>query len=313
MNDAAQRPLPFAEAEGTRAERSNLLGLAMLRLGVDAAEARLLDWVFAITDAGGELKKSYDQLAARPRGMCCSSGKARAAVRRLRAAGVLAVGENIYQSAGQAANSYQIHWPGVRALLGLPGVTTEHPPVTTEHPPVTTEHPYIGTLPLTASSCLLGWPAGARPAGGESVLVEKNQTADRWTAADRDRVVEQLHRAGYDHAIASRLARESETALGLAAQAVVDVVAEFLLPANRQRFERCGAIGYRLRNGSWPADGIVSLEAARAGVERRRTKAMESALMRAVKDGRAQRLTDDEIRAGLRGALPEEFCAARGW
>lgn len=33
--DSHQKELPFAEAEGSRAERKNMLGLAMLKVGVD--------------------------------------------------------------------------------------------------------------------------------------------------------------------------------------------------------------------------------------------------------------------------------------
>jgi hypothetical protein len=139
----------------------------------------------------------------------------------------------------------------------------------------------------------------------------------RWTPESRSKVVAALRQVGYDHQVASRLARESETVLGHTPDAVLAICEEFTLPANRQRFRRCGAVGYRIRNGSWPADGVVPLHAARqaeaAHSDRSRKLESERVLRQIVLAGRTAKASDAEIRARLRTALPEEFCAANGW
>jgi len=153
-----QQELPFAEAEGTRADRRNLLGLALLRAGPDLYLSKFCDWIFNITAGGtaGELTKSYRELAAGPWGLCCSRNKARLVVARARSLGLVTVTESRYVSFGQRANDYAIDWDGVRRLLRMqaapqldphppprqPGALTEHPHALTEHPHALTEHPF---------------------------------------------------------------------------------------------------------------------------------------------------------------------------
>lgn len=328
MDRSSQRELPFAEAECSRADRSNLLGLAMLKIGVDAAEARLLDWIFAVTDGGirGELKKNYDELSSRPRGMCCSRNKARAAVERLEHRGVIDVHRNRYRSGGQDANAYRINWEGVRAVIGLgPGATTEHPGATTEHPPAATRqgdaatgHPLIGITAFLKPS----WPAGRHEAsleeaGGAAPDALNTESQAAWTSEERQAVVAALRSAGYDGTIASRLARESEIELKLSAADVLAICDEFSHPTNRTRFTRAGAIGYRIRNGTWPVDGVVPLHVARgheARVEAKRTvRESETELYRIVSWCRRAKVPDDEIRQRLRTQIPVEICEAAGW
>lgn len=323
-----QKDLPFAEADGSRADRRNLLGLAMLQLGVDAAEARFMEWLFNITDGGarGELKKCYEELASRPWGMCCSPGKARNVIRRLKSRGVISVHEHIYQHDGQSANSYRIDWDGVRALLGItrPGVTGEQGgvtggqrSVTTEQGSVTTRHPNKGNTLSYHSS----WPAGRK----EEVSPKaepRNQTTETtlahgWSPTDRSDVLTALRNAGYDAQVATRLAHESETELGLAAEAVLAICAEFSHPTNRQRFQKAGAIGYRLRHGSWPVNGVVPLHAAQSQQAKQDQKRMaresETVLREMIKACQREKVPDEEIRRRLREKLPESFCVAAGW
>jgi hypothetical protein len=136
-----------------------------------------------------------------------------------------------------------------------------------------------------------------------------------WTAADRGTVQAALTKAGYDRQVANRLALESERELKLAASDVVTVVETFL--ANRPKFQRAGAIGYRLRNGQWPVDGVVSLEDVRRREAAKSSAAehnrLESDLFRIVKDGRSKDQDHETIRSRLRAVLPIEFCVSNGW
>ncbi|MFO7877963.1 MAG: hypothetical protein R6U55_15410 [Desulfovermiculus sp.] len=88
-----QQQLPFAQAEGTRADRKNLLGLALLKAGRDLHLSKLCEWIFNVTAGGtdGDLTRSYKELAAAPWGLCCSRNKARLVVARARTLGIVAV------------------------------------------------------------------------------------------------------------------------------------------------------------------------------------------------------------------------------
>ncbi len=181
-----QTKLGFALDPGDIAERRNMLGLVVLRLhglelGDGALFAReLLLWVFNVTahGTGGDLKKSYAELAAYPWGLCCSESRVRRVVRALRKHRVLRVDENRYQSDGQSANSYTLDWEGIRQLLGLwsrSGVPTEHPPVPTEHPPGPTEHPFKEETPLPVPSVNSGpEPEGRAGRDGKDFRGEEN-------------------------------------------------------------------------------------------------------------------------------------------
>jgi hypothetical protein len=60
----------FEQSEGTRADLKNLLGLA-LQVQANIYLAQLMIWIFNTTDRT-KLKKSYNELALRPWGLCCS-------------------------------------------------------------------------------------------------------------------------------------------------------------------------------------------------------------------------------------------------
>ena len=118
-----QRPLDFAGAEASHAERRHWLGLALLAASADLHLATLCRLVFDATH-GGALEetaaRTVDRLAARPWGLCCGVTKARATIARAVAAGLLAV-EQTYQSTGaRGPNAYRIDWDSIRQTLGLP-------------------------------------------------------------------------------------------------------------------------------------------------------------------------------------------------
>ena len=337
--ESHQKELPFAEAEGSRAERKNLLGLAMLKVGVDAEESKLLEWVFNVTDGGtrGQLRKTLNELRATPWGLCCGIDKARASVQRMRRRGLLVVEETWLAGGGQGPNCYQIDWDGIRNLLSLPtaipvNYQAHRPSAQSEevgggrdgmggvgpaHPRVGPAQGHIRNIPLS-SLFLAGRPEGSVESEAKTEAPNTTvETAPRWTPESRTTVVAALRRVGYDHQVSSRLARESETVLGLSPDEVTGICEEFLLPANRQRFRRCGAVGYRIRNGSWPADGVVPLHAARKAASTHSDKARslesERVLREIVLAGRAAKLPESEIRTRLRQSLPADFCQSNGW
>jgi len=211
-----QTELPFAMGEASRAERLNLLGLALTRVEADCHLAVFCRWVFNVTaggrEDGGELLRSYKQLAARPWGLCCSASKARATVGRARQLGLVAVREERYASGGQRSNGYRIDWTGVRSILGLRssptdgegpdvpaalreqgGVLTEHPPALREQGGVFTEHPYRESPSLCPSLNSLSVPGPVPEAatGAEEVFQRAPVLADA-----RKRVVRPLPAAG---------------------------------------------------------------------------------------------------------------------
>jgi hypothetical protein len=80
IEDRGQPELPFGEAEGSFAERKELLGLALLRANASIYESQFMLWLFNVTHGGihGFLEKSYAELAARPWGLCCHPNQAAA-------------------------------------------------------------------------------------------------------------------------------------------------------------------------------------------------------------------------------------------
>lgn len=155
--DSPQQPLPFVQAEMTRGEETNLLCLALSRASCDLYLAQFMFWLYNATDGGrkGFLRKSYEQLAARPRGLCCSVGKARATVRDAQRLGLVRVVPSSTAAGAQGPNDYTFDLSLIRAYLRLPahpkeGVTTaqgdaleKQGDVTTAQGPVTTAQAHI--------------------------------------------------------------------------------------------------------------------------------------------------------------------------
>lgn len=182
-----QGELPFADAEASHAERLNLLNLALSRLECDLHLANFVRWVFNATAGGreGELLKSYEELASRPNGLCCSYSKARSTVAWALQAGIVRAVEHRYASLGQRANSYTIDWEGVSAVLHAPrrpGASIEHPPALTRQGPASTRQPFKEEILSLNSLCNSG---PDRRAGPEPA--KRNHESEKPTEGDRGR------------------------------------------------------------------------------------------------------------------------------
>jgi hypothetical protein len=138
-----QPELPFAEAEGSKAELKNMLGIALLKKDADLRVAQLVLWIFNVTTSRDQpLRKSLAELGARPWGLCCDAACARATVRRAQRMGIVRVAETYVGPGIQGCNEYTIDWPGVRSILGvLPPSLPGHPPSLPGHPPSLPGHP----------------------------------------------------------------------------------------------------------------------------------------------------------------------------
>lgn len=142
--DYTQQSLPFWAAEASHRERQALLDLALLRVDADLYLSVFCHRVSEATNGGASSswQQSYQQLASKPRGLCCSVRKARNTVQQAITLGIIAASESV-TSAGQQPNSYRINWPGIHQILGIappavPDQTTQEPPGTTCHPHGTT-------------------------------------------------------------------------------------------------------------------------------------------------------------------------------
>jgi len=147
-NPLKQVGLPFAEGEGSHAERWNDLGIALLRIPprqCTAQLAGLVRWIFNVTKGGvtGSLTKSFSELAQRPWGLCCDERTVRRTVSTAQRYGLIAIEEQRRWDGGQQPNAYRIDWAGVAALKN--GCRTDghgvqggghgvHPPGHTVHP-----------------------------------------------------------------------------------------------------------------------------------------------------------------------------------
>ena len=116
-----QKTLPFLEAEISSDERFSYLGLALMRVRADIYLANFVRWIFNVTKGGveGELEKSYEQLAARPWGLCCSPATARRTAVKAEALGLVKMKQQIYRNGAQRPNLYAINWVGIRYILNL--------------------------------------------------------------------------------------------------------------------------------------------------------------------------------------------------
>ena len=181
----------FEKSEGTRADLKNLLGLALQRVEANIYLAQLMIWIFNTTDASRPLKKSYDELASRPWGLCCSRSQAYATVKKAERLGMLHAKPTYAGPGIQGSNEYSIDWDGVRQIVfprragGYPiicdpPISTCDPGITTCDPPITTCDPAYTSLHLSTPK---NTPAPPKPpqrerGAGALVLV---RTAKRKT------------------------------------------------------------------------------------------------------------------------------------
>lgn len=120
-HETSQRELPFGEAEGSFAERKELLGMALLKIRADIYLCQFVVWVFNATSGGvsGALQRSYDELAQAPFGLVCSKRKAQDTVSHALRMGLVGCTETRNSDGGRGTNCYWIDWAGVRQLVGL--------------------------------------------------------------------------------------------------------------------------------------------------------------------------------------------------
>jgi hypothetical protein len=139
-DERQQASLPFGEAEGSFAEREELLGLALLKVKADLHLAQLTRWIFSSTHGGieGTLRKTYEQLGAAPWGLCCGRSKVAETVSRARRLGLIEVTETRERFGDRGPNEYSIDWCGVRAILGRITIADASAPRTTPSAPRTT-------------------------------------------------------------------------------------------------------------------------------------------------------------------------------
>jgi hypothetical protein len=113
-----QTALPFREGEASHAERWNDLVIALYRTGprCNCELATFVRWVFNATSGGtsGVLIKSYEELAARPLGLCCSRRTAARTVERAVRLRLVAAAHRLKPDGTQMNNAYTIDWEGVR-------------------------------------------------------------------------------------------------------------------------------------------------------------------------------------------------------
>lgn len=159
----AQQRLPFAEAEGSYAERKALLWAALGFAGANRTMMRLCEWVFEHSGGGlASVVASRRQLAAGPWGCACSPASITRAIANTVRMGLLTAQECWDANGRQQASAYGIHWSGVRALLQR---HTPHPPAIgrqNEHPGAQNE-PAFDQPPAAR---LQGEPGGETPRAG---------------------------------------------------------------------------------------------------------------------------------------------------
>jgi hypothetical protein len=191
----------FDESEGTRADLKNDLGIALLKSNANIYLAQLMLWVFNTTDRTKPLKKSYDELAARPWGLCCSRSQAYATVKKAERLGMLHARPTYTGPGIQGSNEYSINWAGVQQIVrprrAVTYITTCDPPLTTCDPPLTTCDPPLTTCDASKeyTSSHLITPSftrrrddrrdGAKEFSEEELAAVRSRanTIDKWIAA----------------------------------------------------------------------------------------------------------------------------------
>ena len=126
----AQQPLPFAEGEAAQDDRRNLLAAALVKIRCDARLSVLLYWIFNFVEKNGDgLTRSYDQLAARPYGLCCELWEAREVVAHAKQIGLVNIHRQADWRGMQRANTYALNWDGIQGILSA-GRVAPVPPAT---------------------------------------------------------------------------------------------------------------------------------------------------------------------------------------
>jgi hypothetical protein len=163
--------------------------------------------------------------------------------------------------------------------------------------------------------------AGNPVVGGTSLIEPGHGSCSvTWDASARARVIDALAQAGLK--LARNFARECEEAGTVSAAEVVAICDEFR--ANRQCFKHAGAIAHRIREGVWPAEGVLPVAERHALTARQQTDTAEIArrkmrqamiddLDELVRKSRKLSLPPLVITELVRQKFPHDFCDAQGW
>lgn len=306
--------LPFGEAEGTFAERERLLLLALRVVGADLHLVTLMRNVFHATAGGisGGYKKSYEELAETPYGLCCSVSTARRVVAQAVKQKWLEVTPTAFARGGYAANEYAIRWESLQEAIDLTRgkrrSTARRTPNVCDSPArivqndqgygqsdqgygqseqTIKEYSSLSGFSSKDSSSSVVQGSGFSVRGSEE-RAEQARRLNGWEEAE-----DSLRAAGVR---ATREACRDAERRGLAPADVLAIVGEY--DRVREQLgggDTAGAILFRLRNGVWPRSGT-----SRAETERdERAKAREEALAKQRDNFAAQRMTAEDDRRRL--------------
>lgn len=278
-----QTTLPLEEAEGTFAERRNLLGLAMLRVGADLHLRELIIRVFNVTKGGiaGDFKATVAEIASTPWGLCCSAATARRTIRLALSYRWLIESPTVRADKGDGPNAYRINWKAIKESIDLRrrptselvaqrtaggGCQVDRPHYQNDMPPYQSDSAFKEHSFLSSFSSSTSTPTDDDAGTWQTVVVElkalKVRAVDATIAAARARgatSLEALHMIG-------------------------------LFRSNRSMFkpdekgEIVGALCWALKTGEWP-DGIRPVDPATAAANAAAVKASE-----------AQRKAEDDAR-----------------
>lgn len=200
----------FEKSEGTRADLKNLLGLALTKCQANIYLAQFMLWIFNTTDGNRPLKKSYEELARRPWGLCCSRNQAYGTVQVARRLRFITINTTWNGPGIQGPNEYAIDWAGIRVYLQLapttlqparqadaypticdpPPTTCDPPPISCDPPPTTCD-PYkeytsshLSTPSFTAAAAKSRYRTTATAAAG-SLILQRTERREPALAGDQ--------------------------------------------------------------------------------------------------------------------------------
>jgi len=296
--DRQQGSLPLAEAEGAYAERKQALGLALVRVQADLHLTQLMLWIFNATAGGLEtFVRTYEDLAARPWGLCCSPSTAKRRVADAKHFGWISVTQTRRADGGDGPLEIEIDWQGIVASHNVlrrpckradddaprakpqaaPSAVAhgqpDYPGGQPDHPGGQPDHAIKEDLLLTPSNTNTTTAAlSARATNAHDVGTSSD---GEWAAAAAE-----LERVGVQR-IGPTLDRARER--GLTPAEVRAIAATF--DRHRSLLSSPGAIVARIRDGCWPA-----------------------AVEEAERQASARRSAGDDVRRNL--AARREACAA---
>ena len=316
-----QQTLPYAEAEGTFAEKQATIRLAIACVQGSLHLRELMMRVAAVIQKNHEpFVKSWAEIAATPEGLCCSPKTAQRTVYEAVGHGWLALQPTFNKDGGLDRNAITINWEGLRRTInhtGQPFARRERrseaaPQVNLTSGHGQSVHTYgqsdhtCGQIDqslkeYSPSSSLSSSPLNSPPSAAPSLTGASHAA---WTAA-----AEELREAGAGNAaeIVARLRGEGRSI------AEAREIAR-TLRANRGAFKSpSGAAWFYVVNGRWPVNELADP----ADVERKAALAAEAQAEREQRLAELrrreadERRRDDEIRARFGPALDATSDAER--